>query len=208
MSDDLQQIDKVMKLFAMEKELRIIKNRGHFPVPTTTTQGTKIENTKDIDKVLEAEDKEAVEMLTAVRESELNYEKEREAKNKKQAARLARQTNGPDFDFLTVNSSTPIRNTNTAPQPRTNHHQQAETAIHFDPNPVRHLYPTTNLTSHNDWCEPPANDSIIQIAGSAPEGQFTTNTTNRSQRAVEIQQWNKYSHMHKLPDTYNQTAWS
>ena len=67
----------------MEKELRMIKKRGHFPVPKITPQGTKIENTKDKDKVLEAVDKEVVEMIRAVRESEENYEKEKEeAKNK------------------------------------------------------------------------------------------------------------------------------
>ena len=86
--------------------------------------------------------------------------------------------NRPDFNFLTVNASTPIRNTNAAPRTRTNHHQQTETAIHFNPNPVRHLYPTTNPTSHNDQYKPPTNHSIIQGAGSAPGGQFTTNTTN------------------------------
>ena len=84
-SDVLQQVDEVMKLFAMEKELRIIKNRGHLTVPTITPQGTKIENTKDIDKVLEEVDKEVVEMIAAVREGELNYEKEKaEAKKKEQ----------------------------------------------------------------------------------------------------------------------------
>ena len=35
-TDVLQQVDEVMKLFTMEKELRIIKNRGHFPVPQIT----------------------------------------------------------------------------------------------------------------------------------------------------------------------------
>ena len=115
-------------------------------------------------------DKEVVEMIAAVRESELNYEKEKaEAKNKEQQVRLARQTNRPDFNFLMVSSSTPIRNTNTAPQTRTIHHQQTETAVHFDPNPVHHLYLMTNPTSHNDQYEPLANDSIIQGAGSAPE---------------------------------------
>ena len=82
-SDILQQVDEVMKLFAMEKELRIIKNRGHLPIPRITPQGTKIENTKDIDKVLEEMDDEVVEMLAAVRESELNHEKEKaEAKTR------------------------------------------------------------------------------------------------------------------------------
>ena len=178
-SDLLQQVDKVMKLFAMEKELRIIKNKGQLPVPTITPQGTKIKNTKDIDKVLEEVDEEVVEMIAAVRESDLNYKKEKaEAKNKEQQVRLTRQTNRPDFNFLMVNSSTPIRNTNTAPQTRTNNHQQRETAVHFDPNPVCHLYPTTDPTNHNDRYKPPANDSIIQGADSAPGGQFVTNTTN------------------------------
>ena len=92
--------------------------------------------------------------------------------------RLARQTNRPEFNFLMVNASTPIRNTNTAPSTRTNHHQQTETAIHFDPNPVHHLYHTNDPTNHNDRYEPPANDSIIQGAGSTQGGQFTINTTN------------------------------
>ena len=60
-------------------------------------------------------------MITAVRESKENYEKEKEeARNKEQQVRLARQTNRADFNFLTMNSSTPIRNTNTVSQTRTN----------------------------------------------------------------------------------------
>ena len=35
-SDILRQVDEVIKLFSMEKELRVIKNRGHFPVPKIT----------------------------------------------------------------------------------------------------------------------------------------------------------------------------
>ena len=92
--------------------------------------------------------------------------------------RLARQTNRSDLNFLTLNSSTPIRNTNTVPQTETNQNQHTERAIHFNPNPVRHLYPTTKPTIHNGWYEPPANDSIIQGAGTAPGGQFVTNTTS------------------------------
>ena len=65
-------------------------------------------------------------------------------------------------------NSTPIRNGNTrADQP----------AIHFDTNTVHHFYPSTNLTIGGDRCEPPINDSIIQGAGSAPGGQFTTSMT-------------------------------
>ena len=64
---DILQVDEVMKLFAMEKELRIIKNRGHFPIPTITPQGTKIETVQDRDKALEEVDVEVTEMIKAVR---------------------------------------------------------------------------------------------------------------------------------------------
>ena len=69
-SDILRQVDEVMKIFAMEKELRIIKNRGYFPVPLITPQGNKIETSHDKDKVLEAVHKEITEMLKAVKQSE------------------------------------------------------------------------------------------------------------------------------------------
>ena len=67
-SDVLQQVGEVMKLFAMEKELRLINNRGHFPVPKITPQGIKIANNNDVDKVLGAVDAEVIEMIKAVRE--------------------------------------------------------------------------------------------------------------------------------------------
>ena len=41
-----------MKIFAMEKELRLIRNRGYFPVPQITPQDNKIETTQDKDKIL------------------------------------------------------------------------------------------------------------------------------------------------------------
>ena len=166
-SDILQQVDEVMKLFYMEKELRIIKNRGHFPVPTITPQGTKVETIKDKENVLEAVDAEAVEMIRAVRENEENYNREQEeAKNRDQQLRLTRHTNIPDFNFLTMVNSTPIRNGNT---------RMDQPAVHFDTNRIRHYYTPTNLTTNSNQYEPPANDSIIQGAGSAPGGQFTTN---------------------------------
>ena len=168
-ADILRQADEVMKLFAMEKELRIIKNRGHFPVPTNTAQVTKIETTKDKDKVLEAVDTEVIEMIKAVRESEENYKREQEeAKNRDQQLRLTRQTNRSDFNFLTMINSTPIRNSNT---------RMKQPAVHFDTNIIHHFYPPTNPTTNSDRYEPPANDSIIQGSGSAPGGQFATNTT-------------------------------
>ena len=64
--------------------------------------------------------------------------------------------------------STPIRNDNT----RTD-----KTVIHFNTNAILHFYPPTNLTTNSDQYEPTTNDSIIQGAGSAPGGQFMTNTT-------------------------------
>ena len=103
-----------MKLFAMEKELRIIKNRGHFPVPLITPQGIKIETLQNKKKVLDAVDIEITEMIKAVRESEENYEREQEeAKSRDQQLRLTRQTNRSDFNFLTMINSTLIRNSNT-----------------------------------------------------------------------------------------------
>ena len=89
-----------------------------------------------------------------------------------------RQTNRSNFNFLTMSSSTPIRNNNTAPHTRSNQHQQTETAVHFDPNTIRYVYPLIDMTSNNDQYEPPVNDSIIQGAGSAPDDQFVTNTTD------------------------------
>ena len=82
-----------MKIFAMEKELRIIKNRGHFIVPLITPQGNKKETSQDKDKVLEAVDEEVTEMLKAVKQSEENYEREQEqATIRDEQLRSARQT--------------------------------------------------------------------------------------------------------------------
>ena len=67
-----------MKIFAIEKELRLIKNRGYFPVPQITPQENKIETSWDKNKILEAVDEEATAMLNAVKQSEENYVKEQE----------------------------------------------------------------------------------------------------------------------------------
>ena len=76
-SDILRQVDEVMKIFAIEKELRRIKNRGHFLVPLITPQGNKIETSHDKNKVLEAVDEEITGMLNDVKQSEENYERNR-----------------------------------------------------------------------------------------------------------------------------------
>ena len=191
-----------MKLFAMEKELRIIKNRGHFPVTLITPQGIKIETLQDKKKVLDAVDTEITVMIKAVRESKEKYEREQEeARSRDQQLRLTRQTKRSDFNFLTMINSTPIRNGNT---------RVHQPAVHFYTNTICHFYPLTNPTTSGNWYEPPANDSIIQGAGSAPGGQFVTNTTGTTghNELWRYKQWDKYFHTHKPPSMYNQTIWS
>ena len=46
-SDITRQIEEVVKIFAMEKELRLIKNRGYFPVPQLAPRECKIETIQD-----------------------------------------------------------------------------------------------------------------------------------------------------------------
>ena len=71
------QIEEVVKIFAMEKELRLIKNRGYFPVPQLAPRGCKIETIQDKEILTKEIDEIAVEMLTAIRESEENYKRNR-----------------------------------------------------------------------------------------------------------------------------------
>ena len=108
-------------------------------------------------------------MIKAVRQSEENHEREQEqAKNRDEQLRLTRQTSRQDFNFLTLINSTPIRNNNA----RTD-----QPTVHFDMNTICHVYLPTNMTTNGDQYEPPANDSILNGAGSAPGGQFASNTT-------------------------------
>ena len=112
--DVLQKVDVAMTIFVMEKELRSLKGRGHFPIPTITPHGTRIENPHQVSQTLEAVDEEMVHILTTVRESERNYEKEKEeARVREQQARTTRSSQRPEYNFLTLNSSTPIKNTST-----------------------------------------------------------------------------------------------
>ena len=75
-SDIIRQLDEVMKIFAIEKELRSIKNRGYFRVPQITPQDSKIETARDKDKTLETVDKMAAAMLQAITQSEEAYMRE------------------------------------------------------------------------------------------------------------------------------------
>ena len=175
-ADILHQVEEVIKLFSMEKELRKIRNRGEFPVPKFTPDSIKIKTTQDNDRVLTQVDREVEDILKAVRRNEENYEREQEkAKNRDQQLRLTkqRQTDRSDFNFFTIVNSTPIRNNN----PRSD-----QPAVHFDTNPVQHHYTPTNPTTNGDHYKPPTNDSIIQGATSVPGNQFATNATEGAGR--------------------------
>ena len=64
-------------IFVMEKELRGLKGRGHFPIPNIMPHGTRVETPHHIIKFLEAVDEEIVHIVTTVRESDRDYEKEK-----------------------------------------------------------------------------------------------------------------------------------
>ena len=93
-SDITCQIEEVVKIFAMEKELRLIKNRGYFPVPHLAPREYKIETIQDKETLIKEIDEIAVEMLTAIKESEENYKKEQEqARIREEQLRSAIKTN-------------------------------------------------------------------------------------------------------------------
>ena len=169
--DIMQQFDKVMTLFVMEKELRGLKDKGHFPLPTITPQGTKIENYHQARKILDAVGDKLVRIANTIRESEKAYEKGQETA--KQQARTARSAQRIDHNFLSLNSSTPIKNTGTSE----NRQQPPQRTTHFNPNPIHPFYPMTKPTSHTNHYELPVNDSIIQGAGTTPMIHFTTSMT-------------------------------
>ena len=174
--DVLQQVDAAITIFVIEKELRSFKDRGHFPIPTITPHGRRTKNPHQVRKTLESVDEEAVQILTTVRKIDRTYKKEKEeTRVREQQARATRPSQRPEYNFPSLNSSTPIKNTDTTAG---NQNRQTERVIHFNPNTIQHLHSTTGTTRHNGRYKPPANDTIIQGAGTAPGGQFTTNTTN------------------------------
>ena len=157
-----------MKIFAMERELRLIKNRGYFPVPQIMPKETKIKTAHDKNELMKDIDEVATAMLNAVKRSEENYIREREQiRARDEQLRSVRQTDRTDFNYLTLANSTPIRNDSARPD---------QPGVHFNANTVCHVYPTTS-DSDNQY-EPSENDSIIQGAASVPTDQFTTNTTS------------------------------
>ena len=168
-SDITRHIEEVVKIFAMEKELRSIKNRGYFPVPQLAPGDCKIETIQDKEVLMREIEEIKVEMLNAIRESEENYKREQDqARIRDEQLRSTRQTSRSDINlYPTLANSTPIRNSNTrSDQPR----------VHFNTNPVHHVYATTS--DGGDQYKPPENDSILQGATSSPVDQFVTNATN------------------------------
>ena len=67
-SDITCQIEEVVKIFAMEKELRLIKNRGYFLVPQLAPRECRIETIQDKETLMKEIDEVAMEMLRAIRE--------------------------------------------------------------------------------------------------------------------------------------------
>ena len=161
-SDITCQIEEAAKIFAMEKELRLIKNRGYFPAPYLSPRECKIEKIQDKEALIKEIDEVAMEMFTAIRESEENYKKEQEqARIREEQLRSTRQTSRSDINLLTLANSTPIRNTNI---------RSDQPGVHFNTNPVHHVYATTS--DRGEQYEPPENDSILQGATSSPADQF------------------------------------
>ena len=149
------------------------QKRGYFPVPQLEPRECKIETIQDKEILIKEIDEIAVEMLTAIRESEENYKKEQEqARIREEKFRSARQTSRSDINlYTTLANSTPIRNTNT---------RSDQPGVHFNTNPVHHVYATTS--ERGEQYEPPENDSILQGATSSPADQFATNATNTAGR--------------------------
>ena len=165
MSDITRQLEEVRKIFAIEKEIRTVKNRGYFPVSHINPQEEKIETAKDKDKILERIDELATAMIQAARQSEENPASEQEqARARDEQLMLVRQTDRSSLNFFAQANSTQVRNDNQ----RTDNQ-----GVHFITNPTRHVYSTTS--EDNDLYEPPENDSIIQTASPLQTEQPATN---------------------------------
>ena len=165
----VRQLDEVVKIFAMDRELRLIKNRGYFPVPQITPQDSKIETTQDKNELMKEIDEVATAMLNAIKQSEENYARDQEqVRARDKQLRSVRQK-------LTDRIST-TSHWLTAPQSEMTKQDQTNQGVHFNTNPVHHVYPTTS--DGDNQYEPSVNDSIIQGATSAPTDQFATNVTS------------------------------
>ena len=68
-SDITRQMEEVVKIFTMEKDLRSIKNRGYFPVPQLAPEECKIETIQDKEVLMREIDEIAVEMLIPLKKA-------------------------------------------------------------------------------------------------------------------------------------------
>ena len=136
--DIMQEFEEVNTIFIMERELRAIKNRGHFPIPTSMPQGTKIENPQQAKGILKVVEEEIIEITTRIRESKKAYEKGQEASRKQV------RTN---YIFLCMNSSIPIKNSSTT----INRQQPTDRTTNFNPNTIHQYYSATKQTSRTSW---------------------------------------------------------
>ena len=144
MSDITRQLEEVRKIFAIEKEVRTIKNRGYFPVLHINPQEEKIETAKDKDKILERIDELATAMIQAARQSEVNLAREqKQARARDEQFRSIRQTDRSGLNFFAQANSCPVRNENQ----RTDNQ-----GVHFKTNPACHVYSTTS--DDNDLYDP------------------------------------------------------
>ena len=113
-SNILHQVDTIMTIFAMDNELRNMKDRGNFPIPKITPHGIRIDNPQQARKTLDAADGELTQILKSIRESEERYEKEKEeARLREQQARANKPVQRHGYSYLSPNSSTPIKSTDT-----------------------------------------------------------------------------------------------
>ena len=193
MSDIMRQLEEVRKIFAIEKEVRTIKNRGYFPVPHINPQEEKIETAKDKDRILERIDEIATATIQAARQSEENFAREQEqARARDEQLRSLRQTDRSGLNFFTQANSTPVRNDN----PRTDNQ-----GVHFKTNPTRHVYSTTS--DNNDLYEPQENDSIMQTATSLQVEQPTINKAKLINRNTT---WQNNNNMGTTVGTHRTTS--
>ena len=131
-------MEEVVKIFAMEKELRSIKNRGYFPIPQLAPGECKIETIQDKEVLMREIDEIAVEMLNAIKGSDENYKREQEqARIRDEQLRSARQSSRPDINlYPTLANSTPIRNSNTRSDQPGVHFTQTPFTMFTQPHPT------------------------------------------------------------------------
>ena len=133
-----QQLDEVVKIFAMEREPRLIKNRGYLPVPQITPQDTKIETTRNKNELMKDREEIATAMLSAVKQCEENYAREWQVRARDKQLRSVRQTDRTDSNYLTLTA--PQSEMTTQDQTNQEYTSTQTQFVMFTP-----LYPTVTI---------------------------------------------------------------